>query len=195
MIFSALKTELSDRGFSYLTDTRLGQYINWARAELDDLDAWPYRIATATGAAPLTVTDLGWVQGVQDTGTKLQLLPIDRESLADRYDDLTITGTPQFYYATDGVVNTYPVGGTISVRYNKVPVDLSAAGDSPLAPVRFHRLIVDLAVRMAYRDSDNHEAAEQLQAQVERDLMLMRMALLVNNTDGPDGYVQLRETW
>jgi hypothetical protein len=35
--FSALKQELSDRGFDELSDTRLGQFINQGRAELDNL--------------------------------------------------------------------------------------------------------------------------------------------------------------
>lgn len=196
MTYQELQVELSARGFTYLSFTRLNQYINWARAELDDADAWEYRRTSQTGAAPLTIADLGWIQGVQHVSTKAQLQPIDRESLADRVDDLTVTGTPIYYYVDAGTVTTYPVAtGSITVRYYKVPADMTDTAESPLAPSRFHKIIVDIAVRMAYRDADNHEAAEQLQAQIDRDLARMRLALMMTNTDGADGYIAEVEGW
>jgi hypothetical protein len=49
MTFAELKTELAARGFDHLSDTRLGQYVNQARAELDGMHMWPYREDSATG--------------------------------------------------------------------------------------------------------------------------------------------------
>jgi hypothetical protein len=70
MQFSALKQELSDRGFSMMSDTRLGYIINRAAQQLDMSYLWPYREAGVTGTAPVTISDLGRVQAVLDTTNK-----------------------------------------------------------------------------------------------------------------------------
>lgn len=189
-----MKTELGDRGFSYLTDARLGQYINWARGELDDLALWPYRSTTQSGSAPLTVTDIGTIESVYESVVKKVLRPADRRDLLQFYADLALTGTPDFYYIDNGVVKTFPVGGTIDVRHYKIPPDLTGT-DVPLAPTRFHQVIVDIATRMAYRDSDNHAAAEALQGQIDRDVWRMMESLLVGQVQGPQSAVQLVEGW
>lgn len=182
MDFTALKQELSDRGFTYLTDARLGQYINWARAELDDTDLWPYREAFATGAPPLAISDLGTIEKVLNVDTTQPLIASDYGLLLEAYGDLSTTGTATYYYTATPAgtpeVATFPVGDTIGVQYWKVTPDLTADSDTPLAPTRFHRTIVNIAVRMAYRDADDHAAAEQLQAEIERDLLGMRVALV-----------------
>ena len=64
------------------------------------------------------------------------------------------------------------------MQYWQVPPSLSADADEPLTPENYHLLIVDIAVRMAYRDTDNHAAAEALQAQIDRDLAGMIVDLL-----------------
>lgn len=194
MNFTTLKQELSDRGFAYLSDTRLGQYINWARAELDDVALWAYRSATSSGSAPLTVADLGVIETVVNTVTNTTLDPADRRDLMAVYGDLTTTGTPSFFYVDNGVVRSYPVGGTLKVFYYKSPADLTGT-DVPLAPTRWHRTIVDIAARMAYRDADNHASAESLQVQITRDLALMLEVLLVNQVAGAQSHVQVTERW
>lgn len=190
MNFSTLKTELADRGFNHLSDTRRGQFINWAYAELNGIERWPYLVATASGAAPLTINDLGEIDTVTDTANgSVSLAPADRFNLVNEYRDLTTTGTPSSYFIDNGVVRTYPVGGTLSVRYFKVAADLTGT-DTPLAPSRFHEIIVDLAARRAYQDSDNFEAAQAIQAEADRKIALMTDQLLGQNMNG-DGFQQI----
>lgn len=195
MNFTTLKSEFADRGFSYLTDTRQGRYINYGRAELDDSDLWPYRLTTQSGASPLTVTDLGTVGYVFDTATNLPLEYRPYEALQESLHDLATGGTPEAYYVTDTQVVAIPVSGdSISVRHWKITPDLTGT-ETPLAPDRFHKLIVDIAAREAYRDSDNHQAAESLQVQIDRDTWRMREALMIRSTQGPQNFVRVVEGW
>lgn len=199
MNFSELKTELSDRGFSYLTDTRLGRYVNFARAELDEADLWPYREASAMGQSPLAVSDLGVIESVLDLDTGCPVRPGDFGSLQNTYGDLTVMGRGGYYYiawpAGVPTIATVPTDlSNIGVQYWKISPDLTGT-QTPLAPARFHNIYVDMAVRMAYRDSDNHEAAEALGAQIERDTMRMRRALGIQQIDGPADFVRVTEAW
>lgn len=178
MNFSELKTELSDRGFNYLSDTRRGQYINRAVARLDGMYRWPFREASVVGTAPLTITDLGQVEAV--TNQDQSDYPLYESSYADLtnwYGDLAITGTPYYWYraypAGSPVVATYPVStNNIGVQYWKITPTLTGT-DTPLAPTRYHLLYVDMAVQMAYRDSDNHAAAESLVVEINRQVFEM----------------------
>lgn len=182
MNFATLQTELSDRGFSYLSAARLGQYINVAYHELCDLEEWPFLEATASGAAPLTITDLRTVMSAWNSGANGNLTARDRRGLVDDYRDLTTTGTPRFFYVEDGtILRTYPVGGTLTVRYIKVPADLTGT-DTPLVPSRFHYVIVDIAARRAYVDSDAFDKAQGVQAEIDRMVGVMRDSLLLQQT-------------
>lgn len=166
-----MKTELSDRGFDLLSDTRLGQFVNQARNELDNLYLWPYRLTSASGTSPLTITDLGTIEEVALTSTtgSPALAFADRRSLKDAYGDLTTTGTPQWFYIDNGVVRTYPVGGTLAVRYYKRTPVLTGT-DTPLAPADYHMLIVDMAVRWAQKDGDTPSS---LDGDILRQLSIM----------------------
>ena len=185
MDFTALKNELADRGFAHLNAVRQGQYINWARAEVDETALWPYRIATAAGAAPLTIADLGVIEDVIDTANSNNpLAPMDHSDLIKYFRNLATAGSASYYYlSTATSVAAYPTTATLSVRYYKIPADLSAGSDTPLVPTRWHRLIVDIACRMAERDAGNHEAAEALNAQIERDKQLMLQSLMIFQTE------------
>lgn len=184
MTFAELKAELLNRGFNYLDQNdplRSGRFINWAMHELDDAYLWPYREATATGAAPLTIADLGIVEMVTDS-TGYPLEPLEYRDVVYSWGDPTQAGVAFGWYERNGQVLAFPATGTITVKYWKVTPDLSAAGDIPLSPTRFHGLIVDLAVRRAYRDSDNASLADDLNAQIDADLQKMANALFVKQT-------------
>jgi hypothetical protein len=185
MQFSALKQELSDRGYDDLSDTRLGNFINQGRAELDNMYNWPYRLATATGASPLTITDLGTVEEVANTAIagSPSLDYADRRSLRDSYGDITITGSPAFFFIDNGVVRTYPVGGTLSVRYYKRTPLLALTTDTPLAPVDYHMLYVDFAVRWAAKDGMQPDG---LSADIQRQLTVMVNDLFGQQLVGSD---------
>lgn len=185
MDFSALKTELSDRGFARLTDAQRGVLINRARAELDELATWPYRETSVTGTPPLAITDLGEVDAVFDQSTSISR-PLTRRSYAELVNDyghLSLVGFAEFWYKATpaGVptVATYPVvSTTIGVQYWKVPVDLSASTDTPASPARFHGLIVLIAERMALASKGDKGSAEAVQVEVDRWVRRMRVALL-----------------
>jgi hypothetical protein len=183
--FSALKQELSDRGFDELSDTRLGQFINQGRAELDNLYSWPYRLTSASGASPLTINDLGTIEEVANSAVSGSppLDYADRRTLRDYYGDITITGTPSFFYIDNGVVRTYPVGGTLAVRYYKRPPLLTAAGDTPLAPVDYHLLYVDFAARWAAKDGMQPDG---LSADILRQVQIMVADLFGQQLVGSD---------
>jgi hypothetical protein len=200
MNFAALKQALSDRGFSFLTTARLGQYINWARAELDDRAQWPYREAFLTGSAPLTVGDLGQVEEVVDLSTNATLTRSSYGDLAEQFSDLSLGGTPIYWYpATPGgtqEIATYPAAtGSIGVQYWRITPDLIDDTDIPLAPSRFHKLIVDIAAREAYRDSDDHQNAEQLQVQIERDVERMVESLLLDQIPSRIQITGMADDW
>jgi hypothetical protein len=187
MDFTALKNELEARGFDYLSDLRLGYFVNAGRHELDMMEQWPYRLATASGAAPLTVTDLGTIEEVRDTDNAAATLEwIERRSVGANSTDLTQTGTPSWFYLDNGVIRTYPVGGTLEVRYYLRPPDLSGSTDLPLAPSQYHLLIVDIAARWAYKDSDNFQAAQALTPEIDRQVQAMRLDLLYPQSEGSD---------
>lgn len=177
MNFSELKAELAARGFDYLSDTRRGQYVNAGYHEFNEEDLWSWRVDTDTGSSPLTVSDLGVIEEVVDTGNNSRpLVAEDRRNLRDWYGDLTTTGTPEFFYR-DGAttVRTYPVGGTLSLRHFKLAADLTGT-DTPIIPTRYHLLIVDYAARRAYNDSDNQQAAGLVEAEIQRQLHKVRQS-------------------
>lgn len=196
MNLGQLRTELYARGFDYLGTTRANQYLNDAYGEINDEDLWPYRTATATGAAPLTISDLGVIEDVTDTASNSAVLTYrDRRDLVDAYLDLTTAGTPTYWFIDNGVIRTVPNGGTLSVRYYKSPAEMSADTDTPILPARFHSLIVDVAARKAYFDSDNFDAAAALQAEVDRRYEKMRTALLDGQVQNAELLVGYGEDW
>lgn len=178
MNFDALKSELADRGFTYLNDTRRGYFINRAIARLDTMFRWPYRYSTATGTMPITITDMGQVDFVVDSTGQYPLCEASRKDIINWYGDVSLTGTPIYWYRTpsagteSSIVNAFPVSTSdqFEVRYWIKSTDLSSPTDEPLAPDRYHLLYVDLAVQLAYRDSDNHASAESLWVEINRQI-------------------------
>jgi hypothetical protein len=179
--FTALKQELADRGFARLTPARQGFYVNEGRQRLDNAYLWPYRLASASGASPLTITDLGVIEEVANSAASGSppLDYADRRSLRDAYGDITTTGTPGFFYVDNGVVRTYPVGGTLAVRYYKRTPVLSAGADTPLAPVDYHMLYVDYAEAEAHAGKTDWQGAAALAQRIQ-----IKTAQMVNDLLG-----------
>ena len=203
MNFAELVAELQARGFDDLDSdgTRAGRFVNAAYLELCGLHQWPFLEESATGVAPLALSDLGTIEVVLDLDRNVELAPREYRDLIADYGDLSTTGTAVFYYLANPSgtlqVATYPVStNTIGVQYWEVPGDLTGT-DTPVVPARYHDIIVDLAVCRAYRDSDNHAAAEALQAHVDRRVSQMVNQQFAQQIQGP-GFVQIRagsEDW
>lgn len=144
---------------------------------------WPYREELASGTSPLAITDLGQIETVNNTTQTYPLCETTRNDIYQWYGTLTLSGNPYYWYRTSeaGVptVTTYPANSdTITVQYWQKTPELVADDDEPLSPSTYHMLIVDLAVQMAYRDSDNHASAEALWGEINRQTLEMIEDLL-----------------
>lgn len=188
---ATLRTEFQARGFDFDSAARVDAWINRAYMELAEEEEWPWLYTTTSGAAPLAVSDVRMIESVIDTTTGVKLVPLDRRHLTDISNDLAITGSPTFYYfSAESTIDVYPAAtDTLAVRYWKVPAELSADGDTPLLPSRFHQLLVDGALVFGYYDTDNFEAALQCRDLFESGKARMRESLMVRQADRPDDFV------
>lgn len=192
--FLELQTEFYARGYDYMNDggaqvTRAKAWLNQSYLELCEEDLWPFLLTTATGAAPLTIADVRTLYTVVDTAANKVLAPTQEDDLIDTYTTLTTTGAPLWFYMSDTSVKTYPVGGTLSVRYWKVPAELSANGDVAVVPPRFCNLVVDGAVRRSCNDNEDADGARQAEDERQRGIDLMRRSLLMR--DGLRHYMRV----
>jgi hypothetical protein len=181
-----LQTELYARGYDHLMQDATGvarglRWINQAYAELVLEELWPFRLNTATGAAPLSITDLDQVLTVIDTSNDNRELEQATEFEMTVFD-LTGTGDALWWYRDNLQIKTYPVGGTLSVRYYSLPTELVSSSDTTLVPERYMNVIVDGAVRRAAADRDNPDAVALAEAERQRGLDLMRRQLMVAPT-------------
>lgn len=170
MNLSEARTELSGRGFDYLSASRQNLMLNDALQEIEDYWEWPWLRKTVTGAAPLQISDLKTVLKVNDSnGNQLT-------GISD-YDDFdtTLTGTPGNWWIDDTsgtpTLVAYPTGSaTLTVRYERDITLLAGDADTPDVPDRYNRVWLDLAVALAYEDSDNFAAAAQIRARAVQRL-------------------------
>lgn len=200
MDFAALQAELLARGFDALSPARAGQFINDAVTEVDGLADWPYLQKEATGVSPLAITDLARVDTVVGAETGTVLAPASFETLVEWCGgDLSTAGDPAFYYVAwpSGVpeVATYPSSSdSIVVAYYRVSPVLSAAGDTPLAPSRFHFAYLAVASRLAENDSEGD--VSRWQAEADRGVQAMMDALLPDQVAGSYQHVAYQsEDW
>lgn len=196
--FADLQTEFYARGFDYLNDAGAGtarakQWINDAVHAICEEAAWPFLEATATGTAPLTISDLREVLYVVDTAQKLRLRHSDARDVVDLDPDVTTSGTPAIYWI-DGLTTLKVwqtnTANTLSVRYIKVPTDLSADADVPVVPARYRSTIIDIAAARALEDSSNHDEAARLRQVAALDIERMKDSLLDRAADDQDFIVQ-----
>ena len=192
MDFTALQTAFFRRGNGDFDDAGAGlteakRFLNQSYLEICEVERWPFLRTTATGTAPLAVADLGAIESVRNTAeNSVQLAWRDPRDLTLSYSDLTTAGSPRYWYIDNGTVRVWPVGGTLSVIYYKVPAELSAGGDTPVVPSRFQEIIVVGADARAKRARSNFEAAQALQDEFDRVLDVMRVSLLDQQDDGND---------
>lgn len=195
MDLAALRTELQARGGARLevgTNTRTDAYLNRAYLDICEDEEWPFLAATASGTAPLTISDLRTVESAVIGSLSLKLSPRDPRDLLEDDTSLTTTGTPTWYYVTSTGISVYPTSTTasLSVRYWKVPALLSNGTDTPLLPARFHQLIIDQAMQYVYLDADGFDQAAALQPLIDVQKARMRKALLHPSHDRPARYIE-----
>lgn len=191
MNFAALKQEVADRGFDYLPDARLGFFVNAGYHELNSADLWPWKFSTQTTAswtsAAIALSNAERVTSVATSTDSFQtstnLAPRTAEDFYG-WEDLT-PGSPLYYVAqftsTGLTVTPFPQSTTalgVRAAFYARATDMSATSDTPSVPSQYHSTIVDIACREAYADSDNYEAAQALQAGIDRDVERIRRAVL-----------------
>ena len=193
MTFTQLLTEFYARGFDYLNDggageTRAKRWINQSYQEICGMDDWPFLSTTTTGTAPLTVSDLGYVESLTDTTAGRNIGFIDRRTLAERYPDLSLAGAPNYAFITGGTtINTYPSNSnTLSVRYFRLVNDLDEGTDQPVIPAKYQYAIIDLACGRAYMDSDNPEMAQIVRRDADALVQQMREQFMVQQHQDAD---------
>lgn len=190
--FSTLLADFFDGGFQHYNDdgaglSRAKRWMNAAyKRDVVSYALWPFREATEVGAAPFTINDLGPVATVIDTTRSVKLHPKDRRTLADAYPDLTTAGSPSYYYFENGVIRTYPAGGTLRVRYWSVPNDLVDDDDLPIVPPGYRELIVFGALWRAHMWSQNFEEATAFKQAQADGLAAMESDLLHAQYDEPE---------
>lgn len=183
MTFAELKTELLARGFDTLSDARAGQYINRAYHRLNGMYRWPYREDSGVGIAPLSIPTLGQVEAVTNQSqSDYPLVESTYKDLTEWYGDLATTGTPCYWYRAyvngDPVIATYPVStDSIGVQFWQIFADLTGT-DTPDLPSRYHLLLVDMAVMMAYRNMNAHAMAEAMRPEINQQVIEMIEDLL-----------------
>jgi hypothetical protein len=158
---------------------------------IDGIADWPYLQASTTGTAPLTISDLRTVEHVSSVGGLLSLQPATRTWLRDQYVDLTVTGTPIFYYFIGSQINVYPASTstTLTVDYLKVVADLSAGADVPLIPDRFRMAIVHYAAAAAREDRGDLQGAMSAKGQGDAMVAQMQVELLTAQHQAPESFV------
>lgn len=191
MTFAELQAEFFASGFDYLNDNSTGtirakRWLNQAYLETCRMEQWPFLEATVSGVPPLAISDLDKVITVLDTTNDGPLSHSDYDSTVQDFPDPTqAPGPPMFWYLTAGTtISVAPPDATISlsVRYTRVPTELSAAGDTPLLPAAFHDVIVLGAWRRGLLDDSNTGDYRNVKQEWADRIGAMRYALL----DNPD---------
>lgn len=182
-----VRTEVLAGGFNRLGASVINRLINDAYIWVATLHLWPFREAAAAGAAPLTIADIGVVASVKDTANGNNRLKwTDRRTIEEMYGDLTVAGTPNWWYFEGTVIKTFPVGGTLSVRYWKTPVPLVADGDALIVPDRWVQVVIDKTRQRACLRQQDWAGANALRGEVLAGVDEMRMAELANQAADPD---------
>jgi hypothetical protein len=126
------------------------------------------------------------VDAVSNESQNYLLEELGYKDVLDLASDLSLTGSPTYWYrstpAGAPVVNTYPTSSdTIGVQFWAITPDITG-GSSPASPDRYHLLIVDIAQQAAERDRGNHQNAQALQPEIDRQVNEMVEDLLVQQS-------------
>lgn len=186
MNLGELGAELAARGFDYLSTSRQTQYINRAATMLYDAEPWPFLETSTTGTAPLTIADMRTVLYVVDLTNKEVLYATDQRSIRDRDPALGDSGRAECWYFEGDDIAVYPLNttDTFEVRYIQFPTALATSTDTPTIPDRYHNLIVDGAVYLAYKDTDEFANAAELKLLWDEEVVSMREKLMDRDHQG-----------
>lgn len=186
---TGLKAEVFARGFSYLNDlgagdARVTRWINDAIHVVDREENWLFNVQLTTGAIypSLTLPRVLDVVGVANTVTNDPLTHTTREQIIASYGTTSgEPGTARYWYRTATGILGYPQDPSApahQVTWYASGPDLVAGADAPLMPDEYRMIIVELACRQAFRDTNAYEAAGDCATAANEILASMRANLL-----------------
>jgi hypothetical protein len=187
MNLGTMRTEVKARGYDYVPDSRINQWLNWALLEICRYMPWPFLETSVTGASPLTITDLGSILSVVGSLSDVPLQAVDRRQVLISDDDLNETGNPAFFWLEGNTLNVWPGSSTdtVTVQYIRVHYQLAVDIDTPLVPADYHELIVDGAVLRAQKDNDNYDSYQVSRQVWQSELDLMVQSIMGRDLSGP----------
>ncbi len=173
------------------------EYLNDAYMDVVGADpAWPFlegqttSLTVAAGAGTVALpTDVWRVTSVYNATDAWPLVPIPgRSEYRHWFPDPTANlGSPAYYRLRGSTLEVYPYAQAATTLHADIatpPVSLSAAGDEPVFPEQYHRILVLGALSKAYEDDLDDRWAASYQARYERMLQDMKADLLSPRTEG-----------
>ena len=156
---------------------------------------WPFM---ETRSDPISVTppnvvtlpaDVWRLRSVYNATLKVPLVEITgMEEYLYLYPDAgSASGSPQHYRITGNTLEVFPKPDSpteIIVEHWTEPAPLSDPSDTPIFPPRYHRLLVEGALQLAYEDVGNLQQS-QVYAR-SKDQGLAAMAIDLFGTRGPN---------
>jgi hypothetical protein len=138
MNLGTMRTEVKARGYDYVPDSRINQWLNWALLEICRYMPWPFLETSVTGASPLTITDLGSILSVVGSLSDVPLQAVDRRQVLISDDDLNETGNPAFFWLEGNTLNVWPGSSTdtVTVQYIRVHYQLERLPRGPHPELR-----------------------------------------------------------
>lgn len=105
------------------------------------------------------------------------------------YDSLPTSSGRPYGYATIGTnILLYPVPDGVyshTLRFWKLPPDMSADSDTPEIPAQYQELLIAFAMQKAFMREDDFQASQVWQAVWEKGVLKMRGEVQSDTADGP----------
>lgn len=133
---------------------------------------------------PVDLLILKFIQYRESTSTayyKLRgLTPVEFNEYIDGWADGGVSqGTPTAYTIFSGKIVSFPTPQTavtdgFKIYYNRSPVDVASASDTPDLPLLYHNALVSYCMQQAYELDEDLESAGSEVAKVAEDIDLLR---------------------
>lgn len=202
---ATMLSDAQDHGFTDIDQAHFLTYLNHAYMMFCTREPWPFLeklfvgTFTALQAQQFTaVTDIKQVLSIINTTDGYDLAPERPETIYKNYASvLTVPSNPIYYYCP--VVNTaapmgkqvhvYPqpqANSAVQMRYLYIPALLTLAGDIPVVPERFHRILTFGALWQMYRLEDDPQSGDEYETMFEEGIQMARNDMWDSQYDRPD---------
>lgn len=190
MTWDEAYSEVINRGYHYLPQSRIESFVWLAFVELCGEESWPFLEAQASGPAPLDIDDLSQVLYVSTENRTLT--GKDLRDILDLDPSLGSEGDPQHWYLYKNTVKVWPAStGDIMVHYVQTPPPAVSVQEIPV-PQAYQQILIEGGVMRALKDNDEYDTAAGIQQQIDSMTSDMAAALLHRNFQNPDQITQTR---